>query len=45
MSSAEASKLLAERFARFRFLPDAVLRLGRPLLVGWEDGGGEDCDD
>ena len=44
-SSAEASKLFAERFARLRFLPDAVLRLGRPLLVGWEAGGREGCDD
>jgi hypothetical protein len=48
MSSIEgsaASKLLAERSAMFRFLSETVLRLGRPLLVGWEDGGTEDWEE
>jgi hypothetical protein len=45
MSSAAASKLFAERLARLRFLPDTALRLGRPLLVGSEDGGVEVCED
>jgi hypothetical protein len=43
MSSIE--KLLAERSTRFKFLSETVLRLGRPLLVGWEDGGTEDWEE